>query len=51
LSAGDTLKFEVEGDYLLIRKMNILDDEYLKGVSDLLNEWSSPEEEEAWSAL
>ncbi|MFZ4525731.1 MAG: hypothetical protein ACOYOE_09325 [Chlorobium sp.] len=49
-SAGDTLTFEVKGDYLLIRKINLSDDEYLKGVSDSLNEWSSPEDEEAWNA-
>ena len=49
LNAGDRLTFEVKGDYLLIRKINLLDDEYLKGVSDSLNEWSSPEDEEAWN--
>ena len=46
LNAGDTLTFEVKGDYLLIRKINVPDDEYLKGVSDSLSEWSSPEDEE-----
>jgi hypothetical protein len=50
LSAGDTLTFEVKGDYLFIRKINVLDDAYLKG-ADSLNEWSSPEDEEAWNAL
>ncbi|MFZ4525858.1 MAG: AbrB/MazE/SpoVT family DNA-binding domain-containing protein [Chlorobium sp.] len=33
LSAGDTLTFEVKGDYLLIRKINL-------GCNGMLNNWS-----------
>jgi antitoxin PrlF len=51
LNAGDTLTFEVKGDYLLVRKINVSNNDYLKGVSETLNEWSSPEDEEAWNAL
>lgn len=51
LNVGDTLTFEVKGDYLLVRKIKVSNDEYLKGVSETINEWSSPEDEEAWSAL
>jgi antitoxin PrlF len=51
LNAGDTLTFKVKEDYLLVRKINVSNNDYLKGVSETLNEWSSPEDEEAWNAL
>lgn len=51
LKAGDTLAFEIKGDHVIVRKINSPDDAYLKGVEEMLNEWSSPEDEEAWNAL
>ncbi len=49
--AGDTLAFEVKGDYLIVRKIKSHADSYLKGIEETLNEWSSPEDEEAWNGL
>jgi antitoxin PrlF len=51
INAGDTLAFEIKGDYLIVRKIKSPNDAYLKGVEATLNEWSSPEDKEAWSGL
>ncbi len=51
LEAGDTLTFEIEGDHLIVRKIHAPADDYLNGLSSTLNEWSCPEDEDAWSAL
>jgi AbrB family looped-hinge helix DNA binding protein len=51
LKAGDTLEFELKGDYVIVRKIKSPADEYLKGIEETLSEWSSPEDEEAWNAL
>ncbi len=49
--AGDLLAFEIEGDHLVVRKITSSDDAYLHGIESTLDEWSLPEDEEAWSAL
>jgi len=51
MKAGDTLAFEIKGDNVIVRKINSPDDAYLKKVGKTLNEWFSPEDEEAWNAL
>jgi antitoxin PrlF len=51
MEAGDTLAFEIKGDHLIVRKIKSPTDAYLKGIEETLNEWSSPEDEEAWSGL
>lgn len=51
INAGDTLAFEIKGDYLIVRKIKSPTDAYLKGIEETLNEWSSPEDEEAWNGL
>ena len=51
LNAGDTLLFEVHSDCLVVRKMSGVDDAYLHGLSQTLDEWNSPEDEEAWRDL
>ncbi len=51
LCEGDVIAFEVEGDHLLVRKLIAGQDEYLKGIGDSLNEWVSPEDEQAWRDL
>ena len=50
-NAGDTLAFEIKGDYLIVRKTESPADVSLKGIEKRLNEWLSPEDEEAWSGL
>ena len=51
LNAGDTLAFEVQADHLIVRKMPVADDAYLRGLTHTLDEWNSPEDEEAWRDL
>jgi AbrB family looped-hinge helix DNA binding protein len=51
MEAGDTLAFEIKGDHLIVRKIESPTDAYLKGIEETLNEWSSPEDEEAWNGL
>lgn len=31
--------------------MELSEDDYLKGISELMDEWASPEDEEAWRDL
>ncbi len=49
MNAGDTLTFSIKGDHVIVRKINSSEDEYLKGVEEILNEWASPKDDEAWS--
>ena len=51
LREGDAIAFEVEGDRLLLHKVVPGRDEYLHGVSAMMAEWLSPEDEEAWRDL
>ena len=51
LNAGDTLLFEVHSDCLVVRKMSPIDDAYLHGLSQTLDEWNSPQDQEAWRDL
>ncbi len=51
LKTGDLLAFEVEGDHFIVRKIHSPDDAYLRGIESTLDEWSLPEDEEAWGAL
>ncbi len=51
LKESDLLVFEIEGDHLVIRKIQSPVDTYLNGVSATLNEWASEEDEEAWNDL
>ncbi|MYC81400.1 MAG: AbrB/MazE/SpoVT family DNA-binding domain-containing protein [Acidobacteria bacterium] len=51
LHVGDVIAFEIEDDHLVVRKVTPGQDNYLKGFSEILNEWSSPEDEEAWRNL
>lgn len=51
LDEGDVVTFEVEGDHLVVRKVVPGQDDYVLGLSKVLNEWVSPEDEEAWREL
>jgi len=48
---GDTLLFEMKEDYVMLKKITLPSDDYLKSISAMLNEWNSPEDEEAWREL
>ena len=51
LHEGDVLAFEIEGNHLVVRKVTPGRDDYLRGLSEVLSEWASPEDEEAWRDL
>lgn len=53
LHEGDVLAFEIEGDHLAVRKVGprVSGDEYMLGLSETLEEWASPEDEESWREL
>lgn len=51
LRDGDLIAFEVEGNHLVVRKVTSGGDDYLQGLSQVLSEWVSPEDEEAWRDL
>ena len=39
------IAFEVEADHVVVRKVIPAEDDYLKGLSEVLSEWVSPEDE------
>lgn len=51
LREGDVLAFEVEGDHLVVRKLTPGQDDYLRGLSKTMTEWTSAEDEAAWRDL
>ena len=51
LRKGDLIAFEVEVDHVVVRKVVPAEDDYLKGLSEVLSEWVSAEDEEAWRGL
>ncbi|MDE0035272.1 MAG: AbrB/MazE/SpoVT family DNA-binding domain-containing protein [Deltaproteobacteria bacterium] len=51
LREGDLITFEVAVDHVVVRKVIPAEDDYLKGLSEGLSEWVSPEDEEAWRDL
>ena len=51
LDEGDVIAFEIEGDHLIVRKIAPGRDDYLRGLSEVLSEWASAEDEDAWRDL
>ena len=51
LREGDLITFDLRGDHLVLRKVELAPDSYLKGVSGVMREWASPEDEDAWRDL
>ena len=51
LNDRDVISFEVEDDHLIVRKVTRAQDDYLQGLSRTMNEWASPEDEDAWRDL
>lgn len=48
---GDTIVYEVEGDFVRLRRQDPFDAEFHKAISATLSEWASDEDEEAFSAI
>ncbi len=51
LAEGDVVTFLVEGETVTLRKISGDDDAYLSGVQEMLSEWTSAEDENAWRDL
>ena len=51
LAEGDTIAFEVVGDRVVVRKVRSDSDGYLEGLTSIMSEWDSPEDEAAWRDL
>ena len=51
VSAGDLVLYEVIGKTAQIRKLEPFDAAYHSAVSETLEEWNSPEDEEAFDDL
>ncbi len=51
LENGDSVLFELKEDYVILKKIRLPEDDYLQSISATLQEWDSPEDEEAWSEL
>ena len=51
LRAGDLIAFEVVADHVVVRRVVPEEDGYLKGLSQVLSEWVSPDDDEAWRDL
>ncbi len=51
LQEGDVIAFEFEDDRLVVHKVVPGRDEYLHGLGEVMGEWLSPEDEEAWRDL
>ena len=51
LGIGDIIAFEIEGDYVVVHKVTPERNDYLQGLSEVMSEWRSPEDEEAWRDL
>ncbi|OGH97370.1 MAG: AbrB family transcriptional regulator [Candidatus Melainabacteria bacterium GWA2_34_9] len=51
IKAGDNVDFEIKDNVVILKKLNSIDYEYLKSVESTLEEWNSPEDDEAYSDL
>jgi antitoxin PrlF len=51
METGDILVFEIEDDHLIVKKITFPANADLNYSREMLNEWSSPEDEKAWKRL
>ena len=51
LKPGDTLAYEVDGDTVRVRKAEGFDTAWHRSVGSTLDEWDSPEDDEAFRGL
>ncbi len=51
LKKGDRVMFKIEQDKVVLNKLPYMDHEYLDSLSNVLVEWSSLEDEEAYNEL
>ena len=51
LHKGDTVGFEIVNNKVFLKKTTAITDQYLKSLDNLLVEWSTKEDEEAYDDL
>lgn len=51
LRAGDKVVFEIINEQVIVRKITPFDHAYHAGLTATLNEWNSPEDDEAYRDL
>ena len=51
LEPGDTLAYEIEGDAVMIHKVEAFNVGWHRAIADTLEEWNSPEDDEAFGGL
>ena len=51
LHEGDVIAFEIEGRHVVLRRVTPGRDNHQQSLSEVLGEWVSPEDEEAWRDL
>jgi len=51
LEAGDTVVYEIEDERAVLRRADPFDIAYHAALTDTLDEWASPEDEEAFRDL
>ena len=48
---GDMVAYEIQGKTLKLKKVESFDSAYRAAISEILEEWNSPEDEEAFNDL
>jgi hypothetical protein len=48
---GDMVAYELQGKTLKLKKVEPFDSAYYAAISEILEEWNSPEDEEAFNDL
>jgi antitoxin PrlF len=51
LDKGDTIGFEILNNKVVLKKTTTISDHYLNSLGNLLSEWSTKEDEEAYNDL
>ena len=51
LKQGDTVRFQIDGDRVTLRRQTVADRTYLRGLQATLSEWDSPHDDEAYRDL
>ena len=51
LIEGDLVTFDLRGDQIVLRRVELAPDRYLEGLAGAMVEWASPEDEDAWRDL
>lgn len=51
LSSGDGLQWEIEDGYVVVKKVSKIDLEWQRSIEMTMNEWNSPEDDEAYGSL